>query len=576
MSRASVYYRRTNPEDGLQARLSSDRQEVLSWVEGGPLRLVGAALADLQGSGKAGALEVSLEPVLRESDQSIDWRDWWRKMVLPAIKDCAGKKEYFEVKGQTYALAPGVRVDKIPLGQLVVQSTQKSPKAESIPKPTWPRWFTSEQWPLAERDTLPGTKPPDKIIQNIGSCAPDVAERLTPRTVDCALEFVNRPGTKAESAQKWLELLLAGLSRYHELFRLDTSLDITLRGAKGLDRLVHTLLNDGNQHLLAASIKLAVSDPSRRKVLGWGVWHTYNYNSEGTREFLEFLAKLVSDSQDRLAVWNDILLAAFAPWSFAGRVTDLDRILFYLHREEREAILRGIILQAALGTVNEREVADFVSASRHAGKSNGPEKLNVTATAALALTEGREQNITVAADAYRLAVQRPGPDTANALIPAILNVSRDYTKEALRQLESQLERTKRDYEAKLSERQGIINELRSYIETKREESRLDIRRGMLEVIAETLEVLQIKSHSAEVSLRNAKSGLEIAIQAGGAEWFGVIGEVVEYDPRLHQGVDGAAKGILVTITARGALVPGKMTGDFILIKAKVSRQLEEK
>ena len=574
MSKASAYYLRTNPEDGLKARLSSDQKEVLSWVVEGPLHLVGAALADLQGSGKAGKLKVSLEPVLRESDQSLDWKGWWSNLVLPAIKDCAGKKKYFEVKSQTYALAPGVRVDAIPLGRLVVQPSQKG---QSIPKPTWNQWFKSKQWPLSGKDTLPSTKPPNRTILAVGNCAPDVAAWLTPRTVDCALEFVKRPGTKAESAQKWLELLLAGLSSYPELLRLDTSLDTTMQGIKGLDGLIHTLLNDGNQHLLAASIKLAVSDPSRRKVLGWGVWHTYNYNSEGTREFLEFLAKLVSDSQDRLAVWKDILLAAFAPRSFAGRIADLDRILFYLHREERLAVLHDVILRAGLREVNERDVVDFVSASRHVGKAvDGPDKLNVTATAALVLTEGREQNITVAADAYRLAVQRPGPDTVNALIPAILNVSRDYTKEALRQLESQLERTKRDYEAKLSERQGIINDLRDYIETKREESRLDIRRGMLEVIAETLEVLQIKSHSAEASLRNAKSGLEIAIQAGGAEWFGVIGEVVEYDPRLHQGVDGVAKGILVTITARGALVPGKMTGDFILIKAKVSRQREEK
>ena len=542
--------------------------------------MVGAALADLQGSGKAGALKVSLEPVLRESAQSPDWRGWWPKMVLPAIKDCAGKKEYFEVKGQTYALAPGVRVDKIPLGRLVVQSIQK---AESIPKPTWNQWLTSKRWPLAGKDTLPSTKPPDKIIHNIGNCPPDAVERLALRTVDSTLEFVNRPGTKAESAQKWLELLLAGLSRYHESLRLDTSLDITMQGAKGLDGLIHTLLNDGNQHLLAESVNLAVSNLARRKVLGWGVWHAYACNSEGTREFLEFLAKLVSESQDRLAVWNDILLSAFAPWSFAGRIADVDRILSYLHREERAVVLQGIILQAALGTVNAREVADFVTVSRYAGKSNGPQKLNALVTAGLLLQEGTDNLIDEVSDAYKVALSQ-NDEWGIPLVDALVGASRDHIASLNQQWQDKLDKRedafaekRKGWQDEIGHQNSQLRALRAEMVSGRKKSNLEVRSGMLLRIGDILQGAYRADKSLESRLNDVMERLPMVLNDGDAELFGTVGSIVEYDGKLHHTTAAIPRGGLVRIAAPGIIVKDASLDDNdpVLLKATVIPQTQE-
>ena len=185
MSVSSFYYRRSNPEDGLQASLDSHREEVLSWVDQGPLRLVAAALADLQGSGKAGDLQYKLENQVLGS-AGVKWNNWWKK-VQPSLKESA----HFRIaKPNTYALAPGVRAENIPVEPLVVKAR---PKERSGARPTWNQWFKSKRWPLPDKESAPGAKPPDKIIADIGRCDSETIERLVPRTVACAEEFLTRP-----------------------------------------------------------------------------------------------------------------------------------------------------------------------------------------------------------------------------------------------------------------------------------------------------------------------------------------------------------------------------------------------
>ena len=125
-----------------------------------------------------------------------------------------------------------------------------------------------------------------------------------------------------------------------------------------------------------------------------------------------------------------------------------------------------------------------------------------------------------------------------------------------------LQRETHDADLKLLQRQvdekdKRIDGIRAQIAEKREESRLDIRRGMLEVIAETLKSLQAeKDTPPEALLRDVKAGLEIAIQAGGAKWYGKPGEIVEFDPRLHDGEHLLSKGQSVKVKTRGALRSG--------------------
>ena len=134
----------------------------------------------------------------------------------------------------------------------------------------------------------------------------------------------------------------------------------------------------------------------------------------------------------------------------------------------------------------------------------------------------------------------------------------------------ELERLKNGYESLLKGERSLVEGLRNQIAQRREESRLDIRRGMLETIADTLKNLQGQGQeSQDKLLSDVKVRLEIALLAGGVRWYEQPGQTVMFDPRRHDGVKGVAKGTAVKVKSKGALIPGDLTPDFILMKAHV-------
>lgn len=133
--------------------------------------------------------------------------------------------------------------------------------------------------------------------------------------------------------------------------------------------------------------------------------------------------------------------------------------------------------------------------------------------------------------------------------------------------DAELERRQRKEEALQSQ----IKTLRAEIAANREESRMEIRRDMLEIMAETLEILhRQKGHPARL-LRDVEAGLKLALQAGEAQFYGQADQTVEYNPELHEALEHIARGEAVTIIHPGVLIPGIKTGNYILLKALVKR-----
>ena len=110
----------TRPPAGLSAYLYTDPDEVLSWVNAGQLRLVGATLVDLGGTGRKKDLQDRLEkPVL--SLVSEEWDPWWTKVQ----KNLKGS-EYFEFqKPSTYRLGEDVLVEHIQVEPLALEAKAK-------------------------------------------------------------------------------------------------------------------------------------------------------------------------------------------------------------------------------------------------------------------------------------------------------------------------------------------------------------------------------------------------------------------------------------------------------------------
>ena len=123
------------------------------------------------------------------------------------------------------------------------------------------------------------------------------------------------------------------------------------------------------------------------------------------------------------------------------------------------------------------------------------------------------------------------------------------------------------------EEERLYNRIQNLV-ADRKESRLDIRRDMLEAMAVTLKILRQGQGDLASLLRDAEAGLKLALQAGEAQFYGETNQLVEYDPELHEATEDLARGETVTIVHPGAFIPGSKTGNYILLKAQVQRRPE--
>ena len=543
-------------EHGLVAALRKNPEEVYSWIEQAQLKLVGVTLADLGGSGKANDLERRLEAVFR--GVKANWNSWWKK-VRPALKDYPN---YFAIRQGRYELV--TEVERIPVEPLLFKST-------------WGEWSKSEQWPLPGKRALPGPNPPDNVIKwDILNRKGAEPERLIPRAISVAEEFLAGKIRTSPSVQKWLEMLLEGMGRYRQLPKRD-SYYIGL-GSNVLAQLIKLLFErDNGKTLLIASVRQAIDIPGWRKVLASVLWEKHRYGYLECQDMFEYLESHL-DTPARIALWDEIALAALSSeeWKREQKA-DLDRILTYIRKdEERFVIIQRISHRAVTREGSVATISNFIANGEYAGGSDtNVSKLNASANAAFLAPEVRKELISDVTNTFRGAIDESQTEEEDTLFSALAGAARDSLKAERKRSQEKLAAQEQKYEKLLDEERNRVRGLRTQIDQKREESRLDIRRGMLEVIAETLISAQNnQKNSPEALLRDVVAGLEIAIQAGGAEWYGKPGELVEFNPRLYDGVEGAGRGETVKVKSRGAKVPGKLTDDFILIKARVSRSKE--
>ena len=144
--------------------------------------------------------------------------------------------------------------------------------------------------------------------------------------------------------------------------------------------------------------------------------------------------------------------------------------------------------------------------------------------------------------------------------------------------EIQLDQQRVSYEKQMAQMQQEEDHFRQQIQTlnsmlisKREESRLDIRRDMLLAIGEALQLMYQQRQHSEVSLRDLEAGLVLALGAGGAQLLETADSSVEYNPFQHKLEGEVADGTQVRVSAPGVIVPNNRLGDAVLLKARVSR-----
>ena len=571
--------------DNLAVALKENPQEVYSWVEQGQLRLVASALWDLRVASGVAELRPRLERVMEEARElagvRVSWDSWWKK-VQPGMKasGCFSEGE----KRNTYRLAPGIRPTDVPVepvaakpktaGTAVPASRRTGRATSASGLADWIKWI----WGV-DASPLPGTTPPDGLAALLESWPEEIIEQAMQRLMAGVEEALQTPRLSPKAKDQWLDLMV-NIHRRRQACQVE---EVDRETARRMPQLLVQLQTafqerDGIPSLLSEVGRLTNRDSRWRQDFASGLWNLYRSDVAEGEKLLRVLAGRLDEPQQE-TLWGDVLAAALAAPSYPNKTTDLDRILSWL-RGEQGAAIRRAIRRAALDERSARQVAEFVINSRYAGKAANPgDRLGILVEAALLVQEGGDDLIAEAADSFSSAWEGRKSGEYTPLIAALLDNSRSRLEVQAQLLESKRERQAQKYQELLAKADGYKSALEHHLEVarneiaaNREESRLDLRRGMFEAIAATVESLQGSDANPDQLLRDVKAGLEIAMEAGGAEWYGKVGALVEFDPRLHTGVTQGVKGMPVTITSRGARFPGIQ--DFIIIKAQVKGQPE--
>ena len=131
---------------------------------------------------------------------------------------------------------------------------------------------------------------------------------------------------------------------------------------------------------------------------------------------------------------------------------------------------------------------------------------------------------------------------------------------------------RRDDEEERLSRQ--IRTLRAQLTKERQESYLEIRKDMLLRIGDILQRAYLSDDAPEVKLSQVRELLPMALEDGGTELLGKVGEIVPYDPRLHHSWEKVASGSMVRVNAPGVIARGGSFGDLVILKANVNQQAE--
>ena len=547
--------------------------ELQSWASEAPLRLVAAALHTLpKRTGKPGQIQQVIEGWVELKPK---WRNWWN-LVRPMLIE----SECFE-QGKDYRITALCAHDAIPAEPLPAASRSRKSKAATKKSPSklereWQEWFQGET------DTAPGRGLTKEAQNALNKIAAESVPYALHRTISAATDLLTSDKPRKQGLTGWAQLLSQASAR-----RLDTAdphsgSDMVATVGATLARLVEAagFPSESGLWLCQAGALLEKQPEVWRKEFAAGMWQAIGSSQSGSRQWLR-LAFQWSTDQDKAAIIREITLAALSAGGSASAVRhiQIDGLLEHLPPADRVAFLQKLVIRAAAGTAPKHAILDYITHTRHSAESpHTAQGLTLLALAALLLADRPAEVADRAARRIGELLANPPPDADNPVWDALLADGRQRFAALNAHLFDEMERQRLHYEERLAECQQEserlnrqAQRLRAELEAGREASKLDIRQDMLTVISETLQSLRQSQDCPEQTIRRVAAGLSLALRAGDAAEFGTVGDTVPYDPTRHQPHNGQAVPLnaAVRIAYPGAIIPGKLTGDRVILKAQV-------
>ncbi len=536
-----------------------------SWVSEAPLKLVAWALESTGRTAKTVAIR---EKITSNVVQDFNWKTWWRR-VLPAVKE----SRHFSVRSNN-SIRLMAKLDDIPARRWEhLPSPAKKPRQKSPSVGDWRAWFLN---PTPEP---PPARWPTKAAYNALTKLPtkDITPALE-RTMWGAGEFLASDSLSGQAATAWMESVSRAFVRFRDLEDLES----VSSGARSVAELLARLVIVARFTTQAVECLVSTGSFSNRPCV-WqqgfaaGMWRAMqgaeNHTSELPRALL---AHVEPPSRTELA--RDLILGALLGPDPTREHFKLDRLLDQLSVRDRAKLILELMVRAGTEDSSADRLRDYIANSRYVGRlsASDGQRLDVLVIASLLLTDGSGPIVRQASQEIREVLASPSGRKQRPIWRGLLTEAEQHIDDlrrehriAVRDLQSHYESQLEDSRRQKEELTKQVQSLRSQIAAGREESKLDIRQDMLTVIADTLQSLRRWQDSEDRVAHHVEARLILALRAGGAEEFGVVGEKSPYNPAHHQASTEITVDSPVRVSAPGAIVRGSLTGDRILVKALV-------
>ena len=543
-------------ENSPEAILWKRPEDLQSWAEEAPQKLVALALSVDGGTGRVSDIRAKLHDRVIDSGR---WESWWKKQP-PLMRKMPDHFRITKVgKDNEYTLLTCVEAVVGAGGS----NSSQSPERGAVTASDWKTWLEAHT-----RSPAPGRFPTRQVTNSLARCPAESIEAVLFRLIVGAEELVAARETSPQVAEGWLRAVVRAALRWRESGGSDPRGYTAARVGEILARLAGIAGERTPQELLLQAGALDGATEAWRRGFLAGLWESFE--GEDAREmYLNSSAALGRQARSDLA--KEMFLAAFGPDFSNRRHAELDRLLDAVPESQRTPLLNEVIATAA---ADQRDlVLGYLTNSRH---SSGEERFSLRLLAALALGGGRGEFAASVSDEMVDVLEQPqnyGSNLGLLFYSVRTKLEEDRITTDMEvlprvsELERQLERERQEQDRLRQQ----VRERNAELAANREESRLELRQDMLLAVGEVLQSVHRRNGSGEPA-GDVAAGLALALRAGGAEPLGTPGKVVEFDPELHQAEKGAPDRSLVRVVAPGVVYRVGIHGDRVLLKAQVKHE----
>ncbi len=235
------------PQNGLEARTWDGLDEMRSWIDHAPLKLIAAAIADIGNAPKVGEIKSALQGRGKVFDDVVKLSpSWWNR----AREAAAADSRHFLAERNKSNSVTAIRligdVDNVASGPLPPLPRKVNPAA------LWKRWLNGE---TPEPPALSGPpKPPKSVSYALAQWPAKSIDKALNQTMLGTEEFLCSGSKSSQVAEAWLEALSRASMRWLECTWPDSENQLIVRTAELIERLSEHTRTSGLPLFLAGTL----------------------------------------------------------------------------------------------------------------------------------------------------------------------------------------------------------------------------------------------------------------------------------------------------------------------------------